>query len=125
MFTPTEVYETEHDGTPVKLELRRLKRREFIKISSAIIANDGGLQPETIVRILEPVWADHVTVIDGGMTPQDIIEEAWYLTLLSKICNQLLTISVPGEATGSRSDAQGSEPDKGPVSAPISSPASQ
>ena len=113
-FTPTVKFETEFEGDTVRMNLRRLKRGDMMKLSPYLTTETGGaIDGMQLMDISAGFIRDYVfdfcglTDAEGSELPfTAITDEVYFLGLISEIITRLFEISNMGEGDEKNSGVQ-------------------
>ena len=98
------------DGEDVVFTLRRLKRKDVIKLMPYINMGEDGevnMSLEDQIRMVDVAAGFVGEYIESvsPISPEDLLEEAYYLPLLGQVIGELVSHSFPRAEEGKKSDA--------------------
>lgn len=108
-FTPLVKFSLEFEGDSISMDLRRLKREAILKLSPYLTTNEQGkvtglsFEDQTkFTNVMIEILPSYVTNFSGLVDAignlislEDMIQEAYFQSLVSHIVSKLLLISSP------------------------------
>lgn len=118
-FTPTVRYETDFGDDHITMSLKRLKRKDFMKLSPYMGEPDGEgnmritfqsqLEMMNVIGTQVPEYVENfqgLTDANGqALGIETVVEEVYFQDLLGEIIQELMRISHPSEADLKKSEA--------------------
>ncbi len=106
-FTPTVPFSVEFEGDTITMDLRRLSRKGMMTLSPYVTGKVGALDEMAILDVSVNLLPGHITNFKGlktetgeDITVAQMVEESYFLMLMSEIISKLFEVSSMGVKGG-------------------------